>query len=369
MFQEAAFGFIQGVIYGGVASVPIIFLSLVFTYLTGERFPSLMGVILGLGILGIGGGLLAVLNQPTVGGVVEVIVASILIVWVVNVGNRLAERIPKKNGSISAIWRRARRHGYLTIKLPDARLINDISGKPRVPEDLKIELSEREFVLPRDLPKDELSNRLKRRLITDWGIGDVEIDLDDEDRVTYFAVAARELGISQTIPSGSVATPIKCDGMPLGLAAGDFVRIYLDNGEVIDRVEVKGVDRAERSVTVLADMDSLERMRNRRASLIVALPTAVRKPVEVKKRSGVIQEFDLIQIAGDMKKAGVGDDLAEAVATRVRARFAKRTSPVPTERIREAVIRELRKKDPKAARLFERYRRQLPVSWVGWLGR
>ncbi|MFQ6086314.1 MAG: hypothetical protein ACE5OY_08670 [Candidatus Bathyarchaeia archaeon] len=228
--MEAALGFIQGVIYGGVASVPIIFLSLIFTYLTGKRFPSLMGVILGLGILGIGGGLLAVLNQPTVGGVTEVIVASILIVWVVNAGNKLAEKIPKKNGSISGIWRRARKHGYLTIKLPGARLINDISGKPRVPEDLKIELSEREFVLPYDLPRDELSNRLKRRLITDWGIGDVELDLDDEYRVNYFAVAARELGIGQTIPSGSVATPIKCNMMPHGLAAGDLVRVYLDNG-------------------------------------------------------------------------------------------------------------------------------------------
>ncbi|MFQ6086315.1 MAG: ATP cone domain-containing protein [Candidatus Bathyarchaeia archaeon] len=133
---------------------------------------------------------------------------------------------------------------------------------------------------------------------------------------------------------------------------------------------MKGIDKTGKAVTVLADVDSFERIRDREASLIVALPISVRKPVKVKKRSGAIQEFDLTQITESMKNAGVGDELAEAVARIVGTEFAKRASPVPTKRIKEAVIKELIKRDPKAARLFEKYRKKLSTaSWAWWFER
>ena len=60
---------------------------------------------------------------------------------------------------------------YTKIKLPNARLIYDISGKSRVPEEIKNNLSEREMIFPSDLPAEAIERRLKRRLITDWGVG------------------------------------------------------------------------------------------------------------------------------------------------------------------------------------------------------
>lgn len=274
VFVEVALGVLTGAIYGGVASVVILCFSLIFRYLTGEKFPSLMGMALGLGILGIGGGLLAILDRPTLEGVVEVLVAAIVIVRGVNMGNRLADKMPRGRASFLNILRRMRKPSHVTIKLPSKYNIHHISGKPRVPEGLKSELSEKEVILPSDLPQEELINRLKRRLITDWGIGSVELELDEDGKVIYLAVAAKEQGISETIPIGHVAIPIQCDRIPYGLAAEDFVRVYLEDGEIIDQVEVKGMDKAEKTVTILINLDLLEKVKDKRASLITGLPRA-----------------------------------------------------------------------------------------------
>jgi hypothetical protein len=57
--------------------------------------------------------------------------------------------------------------------LPCADLILDIPAKKRVSDSVKAYLSEREFILPSGLSIEEVTQRVKRRLITDWGIGDV----------------------------------------------------------------------------------------------------------------------------------------------------------------------------------------------------
>lgn len=178
--------------------------------------------------------------------------------------------------------------------MPSKHLIYDISGKPKVLDELKGELSEREFVFPYDLSIEEISNRIRRRLISDWGVGDVELEIDETGKIVYLAVSAKDSGLSETIPKGKLAVPVRCDIIPSGLSSNDIVRIYLKDKEVIDQVEVRGVNEEDKIVTVIVDSSSFEKIMKKEAQLIVALPSTKRKtvPIAVRKRSGTIEEFD-----------------------------------------------------------------------------
>jgi hypothetical protein len=126
-------------------------LSIVYRYFTTEKLSSFIGIAFGLGFWGFSGGLLAILETPTVGGALEIVVVTIFVVWAVNMGDKIGEKIQKKSVSVFASLRGGK-NTYTTIKLPNARLIYDMAAKPRVPASLKAELSEREFTLPSDLP-------------------------------------------------------------------------------------------------------------------------------------------------------------------------------------------------------------------------
>jgi hypothetical protein len=234
-------------------------LSIVYRYFTNEKLSSFIGILFGLGFLGFTGGLLSILDQPSLGGVIEIVAVTIFCVWGVNIGDKIAEKMPKK--SIDSMLERIKvgKHSYTTVKLPDERLIYDLAGKPKVSDVLKADLSSREFTFNADIPLEELIKRLKRRLITDWGMADVELEMDQEGRVIHLAIAAKEQGISMSIPEGSVAIPIECQVIPSKLDSGDFVKIYLENNEVIERIEVKGLDEQQKVITVVANLKLLEK--------------------------------------------------------------------------------------------------------------
>ncbi|HDQ05168.1 MAG TPA: hypothetical protein ENN36_00400 [Candidatus Bathyarchaeota archaeon] len=351
---------VQGLMDGAIASFFIIFLAMIYRYFTNENFPSFIGIILGLGIVGISGGLLAILEQPSIEAIPEIIIASLIIAWAVNTGNKMAGKIPKNVNPIQKILK-AKHKGYSKVKLPNARLIYDISGKSRVPEEIKNDLSERELVFPSDLPVEEIESRLKRRLITDWGVGEVEVEFDQNGEITYLAISAREQGLSEGIPKGYAAVPLKCGIMPSGLAPGDIVRIYLKNGGVIEEVEIKGVNNAEKIITVVIKQDKIEKISAQEASLIVVLPYYPMPKVDsiVVKRSGAINEFDLQKLVTSMKDAGLDEESAEHIADNVKSKLSKSTVPISTKKIQDIVVEELEKKNSSIAKKFKkRYKRR-----------
>jgi hypothetical protein len=346
---EAFFGLLRGVVSGTVAFFTVMLLSIVYRYFTNEKFPTFLGIAFGLGFWGFTGGLLDILEQPSFGGAIEIIAVTIFVVWGVNTGDKIAGKIPKKGVSIFGI--RGGKPAYTTVKLPNARLIYDMVGKPRVPDSLKAELSEREFTLPADLPLEDITNRVKRRLITDWGVGDVELELDQDVRVIHFAISAKERGLSAVIPEGSVAIPIECQVIPSHLAPSDLVKIFLENNEVIERIEVKGVDEDQKVITIVADLSLLEKIRGNKASLVVALPSAAPSPaLSVEQKSGAIEEFKIQKIVNSLKKVGVKDDLATEIVKKVQAKLCKMDPPVSTELVKVAIIKELENENPEAAK-------------------
>jgi len=282
ILEEITSGIISGLIYALISSMFIIFLSMIFKYFTNETFPWFISIIIGLGIVGISGGLLAILDEPTPLSITRIIVASLILVWATNEGSKLAARLPKKKMHlISSLGVIGRQH-YSVLKVPDERDINDIPGKPRVSLVVKKELSGKEFLMPADLPTEELVNRVRRRLLADWGLGDAELELDQQGRFAYFAISAKEQGLSGELKEGSVALPVKYNEVPSGLASGDIVRIYSGNDLLIDSVEVKGVNESSKTITLILDTKDLEKCVGKEVTQIVALPR-VRENLTVKE--------------------------------------------------------------------------------------
>jgi len=119
--------------------------------------------------------------------------------------------------------------------------------------------------------------------------------------------------------------------------------------------------RAERSVFHHSSFskDSLERVRDKEASWVVALPSAVTRtvPTPVGKCSGYKGEFNAEKIVSSLMKAGASEGVARKVGMRVKKRFAKATAPVTTRRIEKTVIEELTKADPRVARELKKRKR------------
>jgi hypothetical protein len=352
VIAESIEGLMRGIIYGAAAFLIVMLLSIVYKYFTNERLSSFIGILFGLGFLGFSGGLLAVFEEPNVKNAVQIVTISILIVWGVNTGDKIAEKIPKKSAASILDGIRGAKPSYITVKLPDARLIFDIVGKPKVADTLKAELSDREFTIPADLPLEEIVNRVKRRLITDWGVGDAEIELDQDGRVIHLAISAKERGLSAALPEGSVAIPIECRVIPSNLAPGDFVKIFLENYEIIERIEIKGVDEEHRVITIVADEDLLEKVQGNKSSLVVALPYTLpaHQTISVKQPSGEIEEFNFQRIVNSLKKVGIEDELANKIVAKIQDRLYKMDSPIPARFIKTAIIKQLEKENPEAAK-------------------
>lgn len=272
--EEIVSGVISGVIYGLISSVFIIFLSMIFKYFTGETFPWFVGVAVGLGIVGTGGGLLALLDQPTPLSVTRIMIASMILVVATNEGNKLGARLPKKGIPLISSLRAIGRQDYLTIKVPHERDIMDIPGKPHVNVVVKRRLSDTELLLPADLPREELENRIKRRLLTDWGLDDIELELGQRGRITYFAVSAREQGLSGSLKEDFVAFPMSYNTAPRDLALGDVVKIYSGKDLLIDCVETRGLDEDNKVITLILNAKDLQKCVGRKATQIIALPRA-----------------------------------------------------------------------------------------------
>jgi hypothetical protein len=355
--SEALSGIVNGLSSGIAAFFIVLLLSIVYKYFTNEKLSYFIGILFGLGFLGISGGLLAILDQPSISGVLEVIVLSIFTIWGVTTGDKIADKIPKKSASAIIDGIKRGKTQYTTIKLPDARLIYDMTGEPRVPDSLKEELSLREFTLPGDIPLEEIANRVKRRLITDWGVGDVELELDQEFKVIHLAIAAKTRGLSMVIPKGQLGIPIECKVIPSNLSPDDIVTIYFDNGEVLEACDLKGVDEEHRIITIAAEQNVLEKIRGVKASLVVVLPSPSMQTaltISVKQESGEIEEFQFERMRRRLKRAGVTDELAIKIVKNVQGKIDKMDPPISTRTIKDAIIEELKKENPEAAKKFSR---------------
>ncbi|MES3516488.1 MAG: potassium transporter TrkA [Natronomonas sp.] len=146
-------------------------------------------------------------------------------------GGRLGDRIGLSlfvpDSTSPEVGRIARSVGRTTtIELPDdVEKIEDIDGYEPVRAETKEKLLDQRLVFPKRLTDDDLRARFVERLRTDYGVGHVDVDFDDDRSIEYLAVGSRESGLGPTLPPGSAAVAVRAD--PANSASpGDIVQVW-----------------------------------------------------------------------------------------------------------------------------------------------
>ncbi len=148
-------------------------------------------------------------------------------------------------------------------------------GYDPVPTATVATLSDRTFLFPRRLTREELRERLITRLRTDYGVGQVDLELDGDGEVERLDLGARAAGIGPTLPPATVAVAIRADP---GYAAGtgDLVQVWrTDPRERVAVGELRGA--AGDVVTVAVDAADADRLDPTVEHRLVTLP-AGRRP-------------------------------------------------------------------------------------------
>ncbi|MFB6093905.1 MAG: potassium transporter TrkA [Halanaeroarchaeum sp.] len=139
------------------------------------------------------------------------------------------------------------------VTLPEQ--IHDVPGHDPVGEAVKESLSGRTLLVPRRT--EDLETRLRTRILDDYDVGSVDLEIEPDGTVSYLALGRRVAGLGPSLAPGVAAVAIEADP-PNAASAGDIVALY-DPGDRsrVATGEIRGV--AEDTVTVaLDDRDARE---------------------------------------------------------------------------------------------------------------
>ncbi|SFK75081.1 TrkA-C domain-containing protein [Halogranum rubrum] len=171
-------------------------------------------------------------------------------------------------GEVSRVVRSVGR--VTAITLPEE--VGDIDEHDAVSAERKAEMAGKTLLFPRKLTVEELRGRLATRLKDDYGVGYVDVEIDEDGDVEYLAVGSRMTGIGPTLTPGAAAVAIEAD--PAATASpGDIVQVWTDT-ESPERVVTAELRAATDDVTTLAvdaaDATTLDTTRSYR---VVTLPS------------------------------------------------------------------------------------------------
>ncbi|MEF8841591.1 MAG: TrkA C-terminal domain-containing protein [Haloarculaceae archaeon] len=157
-----------------------------------------------------------------------------------------------------------------TVTLPEE--VEDMEGYDPVPAETKAKFAGETLVFPRRQTVEELGDRVEERIKSDYGVGRVDVDLDEAGEVTYLAVGSRQAGIGPTLPLETVAVAVHADPA-FAASAGDVVQVYRATAEEVERVagaEVRGV--AEDVVTLAVDAAEADALDGETRYRLVTMP-------------------------------------------------------------------------------------------------
>lgn len=160
----------------------------------------------------------------------------------------------------------------LTVTLPAD--VEDVDGYDPVPAETKAEFAGERFVFPRRVTVGELEDRIRGRLVDDYGVGFVDVAVNADGEVTYLAVGEREAGIGPTLAPGTAAVAVQAD--PANAAsAGDVVQVWAADAsgepERVANAEVRAV--VDDVVTLALDEEDATLLADDVAYRLVTLPT------------------------------------------------------------------------------------------------
>jgi hypothetical protein len=205
----------------------------------------------------------------------------------------------------------------VAVELPDPDDIDDIDGYDPVGAETKAKLGGQTLLFPRRLGVAELRDRLVTRIEEDYGVGHVDVELDDDGAVTYLAVGSRLAGIGPTLGPGTVAVAVRADP-PNGAGPGDVVQVWrTDPVERVCTAELRAT--VDDVVTLAVDGADAARLDAGTAYRLVVLPA---DPGAEREFSGLLRAADetlgVVTVAegSDLAGATVGSLDATVVAVR-----------------------------------------------------
>ncbi|WP_135303990.1 TrkA C-terminal domain-containing protein [Haloarcula amylovorans] len=308
-----------------------------------ERVPTGLGVLFGLSVVavslvGMRGGLgdvilqkeVAVLESTQVfGNLAALVVGGFAALTGTKVGDHLGTDLfaatggRDVNADVSEIVQTVGR--VTSVKLPDN--IDHIVGYDAVPEATQEKLAGRRFLFPRRLTKAELRDRLVTRLKTDYGVGHVDLELDDDGSISYLAIGSRAAGIGPTLPPATNAIAVHADPAHAA-SAGDLVQVW--ETDPLRRVltgELRGV--AGEVVTVAIDAADTQKLDPNEQYKLVTLPVQSRPDREFASLLRAADETMgtvHVQAGSELVGQAVGD-LGVIVAAITREGTAPETIP------------------------------------------
>ncbi|WP_435333726.1 TrkA C-terminal domain-containing protein [Haloarchaeobius sp. TZWWS8] len=159
----------------------------------------------------------------------------------------------------------------VTVTLPEE--IEDIDGYDPVDQETKDDLEGTTLVFPRRITVAELRDRLVARLKDDYGVGHVDVELDEDGTCGYLALGSRAAGLGPTLAPGTVAVAIQAD--PAHAASpGDVVQVWERTDDGLTR-RATGELRATKDdvVTLAVDETDAATLSDETRYRLVTLPT------------------------------------------------------------------------------------------------
>lgn len=169
---------------------------------------------------------------------------------------------------------------FISVQVPRAEDIRDVGEYEPVSEETKEEVSNAEFRFPRGLTLDQLHQRVVDRLRHDYGIGNVDLELDEEGTITYLAIGSREAGIGPTLPARRGAISVQATSAPEA-TPGDRVQVWtVENGRArrITNAELRGA--SDEVATLVMDVEQLEAIDQSQTYELVTLNSEQRPELE-----------------------------------------------------------------------------------------
>jgi uncharacterized membrane protein YgcG len=219
-------------------------------------------------------------------------------------------------GELSGVVRAVGR--FTAVTLPSADEVRDLETYDPVSPEKKAELAGTTLLFPRKLSEEELRQRLVARIKEEYGVGYVDVDLDADGAVEFFAVGSRAAGLGPTLAPGSAAVAVAADP-PNNATVGDTVQLWRDDPEP-ERVatgELRGV--AGDAVTVALDESDAERLTDEGGYRIVTLPA---EPQADREFASLLRNADetmasvTVGAGSDLDGSTVGDIGAVVAAVR-----------------------------------------------------
>jgi hypothetical protein len=268
----------------------VLVISFFFRVFAREEFPTWMSIFVGLTFVGFDGGISEIATSPSLDIALKVFFVAILSVWGCRFGDKLAERIPRSELKMDG-YHLLRRglykvsgKNFVELVMPKASEIQNIYGKRPVSNDLKKEIAGKRFVEPADLPVEVIEARIRRRLITDWRVGDAEVKLNEHGVISKLALASRKSRISNIIPEDKVLFSFKPESIPFEMGYGDIIHVVIENKVICD-VEVLNVGDGIVSVMLVPDeAENLAKLiSSRKVPSVIIFPYKSREDVKSKE--------------------------------------------------------------------------------------